>query len=176
MNPDERPSKRGAFLSFLREGWVSLHLDARHLGVEVPPALSDQPHLVLQYGRNMPIPIPDLEVTEGGVSATLSFSRASHQTWVPWEAVYVIACTDGRGVLYHEDVPADVTLGPDVQTDRAVSGDIDWPYGYGDDQPPRRALRSVPAPIPAEKARAAAVAASVSFPKRRRRPQLRLVK
>ena len=29
---------------------------------------------------------------------------------VPWSAVYVVACDDGRGVLYPEDVPEDVSV------------------------------------------------------------------
>src|SRR5688572_13439701 len=105
MQPEERPSKRDAFLAFLAEGWVSIHLDARRPGVRVPEVLGENRHLVLQYGRNMPISIPDLEVSEEGVSATLSFSRTAHKTHVPWSAVYIVACTDGRGVLYYEDVP-----------------------------------------------------------------------
>src|SRR4051794_27971360 len=110
MNADERPSKRDAFAAFLQEGWVSLHLDARRPGVGVPVAFATEPHLVLQYGRNMPIPIPDLEVTDEGVSATLSFSREPHKTHIPWSSVYVVACTDGRGILYYEDVPQEVSL------------------------------------------------------------------
>ncbi len=34
MKPDERPSKKEAFAAFLKEGWVSVHLDARRPGVE----------------------------------------------------------------------------------------------------------------------------------------------
>src|SRR4029453_12034828 len=89
-------------------------------GVVVPQAFSAEPHLVLQYGRNMPIPIPDLEVTDDGVSATLSFSRAPHRTHVPWSSVYVVACTDGRGILYYEDVPQEVSLMPPPGTTAAA--------------------------------------------------------
>lgn len=110
MNPEERPSKRDAFLAFFGEGWVSIHLDARREGVEVPSEFADNRHLVLQYGQNMPIPIPDLSVNDKGVSATLSFSRTPYRTFVPWSAVYIVACTDGRGILYYEDVPEDVSL------------------------------------------------------------------
>jgi hypothetical protein len=42
---------------------------------------------VLSYGLDMPVPIPDLEVTDSGISATLSFSREPFKTFVPWEAV-----------------------------------------------------------------------------------------
>jgi len=66
MDGSEKPSKPDAFLTLLSEGWVSLHLDARHPGVVVPAPFSSQTHLVLQYGRSMPVPIPDLEVTAAG--------------------------------------------------------------------------------------------------------------
>jgi stringent starvation protein B len=182
MNPDERPSKRDAFAAFLREGWVSLHLDARRAGVAVPPAFASEPHLVLQYGRNMPIPIPDLEVTDDGVSATLSFSRAPHRTHVPWSAVYVVACTDGRGILYYEDVPQEVSLmappgapgkiAPAPAPEAAAAADTD--EEADEPAPAVRRLRSVPAD--ADPDAALAEAAIDDAPKRRRRPQLRLVK
>jgi stringent starvation protein B len=110
MNPDERPSKRDAFNAFFGEGWVSIHLDARREGVEVPDEFAVNRHLVLQYGQSMPIPIPDLKVDDDGITATLSFSRTPHRTFVPWAAVYIVACNDGRGILYYEDVPEDVSF------------------------------------------------------------------
>jgi len=110
MRSPERPSKHEAFLALLQEGWTSLHLDARRPGVIVPPHLRAEPHLVLQYGHDLPIPIPDLEVDEHGVRATLSFSKNPQRTFVPWTSVYVVTCNDGRGVLYHEDVPEDVSI------------------------------------------------------------------
>ena len=41
----------------------------------------------LEYGLDMPLPIYDLKITENGIAATLSFSRVSFATFVPWEAV-----------------------------------------------------------------------------------------
>jgi stringent starvation protein B len=187
MNPDERPSKRDAFTAFLREGWVSLHLDARRSGVIVPPSFATEPHLVLQYGRNMPIPIPDLEVTDEGVSATLSFSRAPHRPHVPWSAVYVVACTDGRGILYYEDVPQEVSLMPPAGTVAVRPGtlapapaeqvDGDEEEEEIADHSPRdlRRLRSVPADVDARE-EPTEVELTTPAPRRRRRPQLRLVK
>jgi len=187
MDGEQRPTKREVFLTFLQEGWVSLHLDARRMGVVLPSSLSPEPHLVLQYGRNMPIPIPDLEITDGGVGATLSFSRAPHRTFVPWTSVYAVACTDGRGVLYEEDVPPEVSLfvAGDHEAGRregAINGpsNATIPLAPGARPTPRTAahLRSVPAEDqPVEVAVAPetpddAPAAS----QRRKRPQLRLVK
>jgi stringent starvation protein B len=186
MNSGERPSKRDAFIAFLQEGWVSLHLDARRGGVAVPPAFAGEPHLVLQYGRNMPIPIPDLEVTDDGVTATLSFSRAPHRTHVPWSSVYVVACTDGRGILYYEDVPQEVSLMPPPGAAAARPAAAPAPAeeaGADDDEEelgeeiPRevRRLRSIPAEI-AGREDHTEVDLTAPPPRRRRRPQLRLVK
>jgi len=177
MSSSERPSKQQAFLALLREGWTSLHLDARRAGVVVPEQLHGEPHLVLQYGHDLPIPIPDLEVDDYGVRATLSFSRAAHRTVVPWSAVYVVACDDGRGVLYSEDVPPDVTViaaratsdaaPPDLEADlEAEADEIAMPVAR------QSLLRSVPADSTAP----AADYVDAPLARRRRRPQLRLVK
>ena len=172
MDDSERPSKKDALLALLRAGWASLHLDARCPGVVVPAPFSSQAHLVLQYGRNMPIPISDLEVTEAGISATLSFSRVSHRTYVPWHAVYAVTCTNGCGVLYREDMPADVALA--TPTD---AGMMELPlvrenkqsgYAMRDDGPGLRA-------VPAEEDLAVGELA-IHLHSRRRRPQLRVVK
>ncbi|HEX7508166.1 MAG TPA: ClpXP protease specificity-enhancing factor SspB [Polyangia bacterium] len=172
MDDSERPSKRDAFLALLRAGWASLHLDARCPGVVVPAPFSSQAHLVLQYGRNMPIPITDLEVTEAGISATLSFSRVSHRTYVPWHAVYAVTCTNGCGVLYREDVPADVALATPTDAgmmELQLEREYRQPgYALRDEGPGLRA-------VPAEEDLAVGEMA-IHLHSRRRRPQLRVVK
>ena len=173
MDDSERPSKKDAFLALMRAGWASLHLDARCPGVVVPAPFSSQAHLVLQYGRNMPIPIIDLEVTEAGVTATLSFSRVSHRTYVPWHAVYAVTCTNGCGMVYREDMPADVALATPTDvglTELQLQGQERKRAGYGlsDDGP---GLRVVP---PEEDLGGAEMA--IHLHSRRRRPQLRVVK
>jgi len=160
----------------------------------VPVHLKGEGHLVLQYGRNLPIPIPDLQVDESGVSATLSFARAPHQTVVPWSAVYVIASEDGRGVLYNEDIPRDVSViaaGADTSAGQPAAGtapggeSVDGEGGpdvadLAPPPPPVRALRAVPLGGTFEDESvgmlAAASPAEVMPARRRRRPQLRLVK
>jgi hypothetical protein len=100
---------------------------------------------------------------------------------VPWSAVYVVACDDGRGVLYSEDVPPDVTViaarttsdapPPDMQLD-----DPDMQLQMEEEAAemdiPRRLLRSVPADAAATGTDFAAPIAA----RRRRRQQHRLVK
>ncbi len=176
MSSSERPSKQQAFLALLREGWTSLHLDARRPGVVVPQQLRGEPHLVLQYGHDLPIPIPDLEVDEYGVRATLSFSRAAHRTVVPWSAVYVVACDDGRGVLYSEDVPPDVTVIAARATSDAPPPDLEAEMVEAEEMAMPVARQSLLRSVPADAAAAAAEFDAPMAARRRRRPQLRLVK
>jgi stringent starvation protein B len=184
MSP-ERPSKQEVFLALLREGWTSLHLDARRPGVIIPSHLRGEAHLVLQYGHDLPIPIPDLEVDEYGVRATLSFAKTPHLTVVPWSAVYVVACDDGRGVLYQEDVPEDVSIvasrtpadgalpDADITPDQPARSVMRGGGGSGSSgQSTARLLRSVPADAAPEPGAFDEPLAA----RRRRRPQLRLVK
>jgi hypothetical protein len=214
MRSPERPSKHEAFLALLQEGWTSLHLDARRPGVIVPPHLRAEPHLVLQYGHDLPIPIPDLEVDEHGVHATLSFSKNPQRTFVPWSSVYVVTCNDGRGVLYHEDVPEDVSIiathphgdrlpdetvtvggGSEVSDLAPEGGDPEGGYDDGEDEAfespaqenavgasgpsgriSRRLLRLVPHDGAGAGAGSAAAFERPAAGRRRRKPQLRLVK
>ncbi len=121
----------------------------------------------------MPIPITDLEVTDAGISATLSFSRIPHRTYVPWSAVYAVTCTNGCGVLYAEDIPADVAVATPIDTgmvelevgqkSRKSGG-----YSIRDEEPWLRA-------VPPEEA-FAATDVPIHLHSRRRRPQLRVVK
>ena len=206
MNPDERPTKRDAFNAFFGEGWVSIHLDARRDGVKVPDEHTSNRHLVLQYGQNMPIPIPDLRVDDQGITATLSFSRTPHRTFVPWTAVYIVACNDGRGILYYEDVPEDVsffTRPLDAKTGDPTGAVLDAESRIGGpsedegdteveqldndgeaaESPPakrkravkrERLLKSVPAEPPSNEPEGEEATASTT--RRRKRPQLRVVK
>lgn len=194
MQSPERPSKQEAFLALLREGLASLHLDARRPGVVVPAHLRAEAHLVLQYGYDLPIPIPDLQVDEHGVTATLSFSKSPQHTTVPWAAVYIVACDDGRAILYQEDVPEDVSIigaralddgGAEIGAEGGASDDgADLPGDGGSARAvagtrgssgriSERMLRSVPDEgVPETDSDLQPVGGA----RRRRKPQLRLVK
>lgn len=175
MDGSERPSKQEAFLSLLSEGWVALHLDARRPGVVVPAPFSSQAQLVLQYGRSMPIPIPDLEVTAAGVSATLSFSRVPHRTYVPWSAVFAVTCTNGCGALYREDVPLELCFfhqGDDGDLPPLMAKVNEGAQTLPVDEP---WLHSVPL-LAEEETEIESDGMLMRAPARRRRPQLRVVK
>ncbi|HVV48555.1 MAG TPA: ClpXP protease specificity-enhancing factor SspB [Polyangia bacterium] len=158
-------------MALLKEGWTSLHLDARRAGVVVPASFRGEAHLVLQYGHDLPIAIPDLEVDDQGVRATLSFSRQEHLTVVPWSAVYAVVCMDGRGVLYPEDVPSDVSViaAPEAAAEVPAAEVAAAEVAAAGGEVGARRLRSIPAHPDAE------LEEPLATP-RRRRPQLRLVK
>jgi hypothetical protein len=73
----------------------------------VPQPFRAQAELVLQFGYQLRVPIPDLEVDEEGITGTLSFARRPFWCRVPWSAVYAIAGEDGRGFRWAEDMPRD---------------------------------------------------------------------
>ena len=132
------PPKRDVMLALLQAAdSVYVNFDPRRDGVLVPPQLKRQPRVVLQYGMNMAIPIPDLDVGEEGIGATLSFDRMPTWTFVPWSAVFAIVSQDQRGMLWEADVPREVQVdpkkqpatGPTAVPDKAPLTDASAPAG-----------------------------------------------
>lgn len=109
MSPTQPlPPKKEVGLALLERSSVYVHLDPRQDAVEVPAMFKKQPQLVLQVGMNMPVPIPDLRFDDEGMSCTLSFNRAPFFCVVPWASVFAMVGEDGRGMVWPDDVPAEV--------------------------------------------------------------------
>lgn len=102
------PPKKDVVRALLLRGSVFVHLDPRNEGVSVPGWLREQPQLVLQVGLDMPLPIPDLRIDDFGVHATLSFQRAPWTCLIPWQAVFALVGEDGKGMVWAEDMPAEI--------------------------------------------------------------------
>jgi len=102
------PPKQDVATLLLQGTSLFIHLDPRKTEVLVPLWFKKQPQLVLQVGLNMAIPIPDLRVDDGGVSATLSFSRTPFWCHIPWSAIYALVGEDGRGMIWPDEVPSEV--------------------------------------------------------------------
>jgi hypothetical protein len=103
------PPKQDVARALLLSGSVFIHLDPRREGVAVPKWLRRQPQLVLQVGLDMAIPIPDLRVDERGIYGTLSFNRSPFTCLLPWEAIFALAGDDGRGMVWPESMPAEIS-------------------------------------------------------------------
>ncbi len=109
MSPTQPlPPKKDVALALLERSSVYVHLDPRHMTAVVPTWFKKQPQLVLQVGMNMPVPIPDLHVDDDGLSCTLSFNRSPFFCVVPWASVFAMVGDDGRGMVWPEDVPAEI--------------------------------------------------------------------
>jgi stringent starvation protein B len=103
------PDKRQTLLHFLERGVTMVHLDARKDGVVVPPQYAQEPHLRLNlsYRYN----IPDLEMNDRRVQATLSFGGRPFQCLLPWTSIFGITSHAGEGQVWPEDLPGEVMEG-----------------------------------------------------------------
>jgi stringent starvation protein B len=132
MSPTQPlPPKKEVALALLERSSVYVHLDPRQVDVVVPPKFKRQAQLVLQVGLNMAVQIPDLRLDDDGIGCTLSFDRVPFFCVVPWASVFAMVDTDGRGMVWPDDVPAEVARQNQV---RAVDGG-------GQREPPRAAER-----------------------------------
>ncbi len=102
------PPKKEVALALLERSSIYVHLDPRQPAVVVPVGFKKQPQLVLQVGLNMPVPIPDLHLDDDGISCTLSFNREAFLCVMPWASIFAIVGEDGRGMVWPDDVPAEV--------------------------------------------------------------------
>ena len=93
----------------LSQGSLFVHLDPRIDGVVVPQWYRSEPQLVLQIGFDMPVPIPDLQVDSEGIYGTLSFNRSPFTCNVQWDAVFALAGDDGRGMVWPDSMPNEIS-------------------------------------------------------------------
>jgi stringent starvation protein B len=126
--PGAMPKKREVVNKLLQDGPVLVHLDARRPGVDVPDQFREDPKLVLRFGFGLSPPIPDLEVDDHGVRATLTFRGRPFHCRVPWAAVYAVVAEDGRGLVWPEHVP------PEVQKEYVRSGVADSDEALDDEE------------------------------------------
>ena len=103
------PPKVDVARLLLTQGSVFIHLDPRSDSVVVPPWYRREPQLVLQVGFEMPVPIPDLRIDAEGVYGTLSFNRSPFTCHVGWDAVFALAGEDGRGMVWPDSMPDEIS-------------------------------------------------------------------
>jgi stringent starvation protein B len=134
------PPKKEVALALLERSSVFVHLDPRQTTVVVPPGFKKQPQLVLQVGLNMSVRIPDLRVDEEGMSCTLSFNRTPFFCVVPWSSVFAMMDDEGQGMVWPDDVPAEVARQAQVRAADGPAAPEAAKAGPGDD-PKRDAPR-----------------------------------
>jgi hypothetical protein len=95
MSEDSRDQKdmfglmKAAFEDLLSHEPVVRVVFIDHPLLDVPKDVrpKERETTTFEYGLNLPVPIDDLEITDVGIGATLSFSRSFRPTFVPWAAV-----------------------------------------------------------------------------------------
>jgi hypothetical protein len=122
MTHSALPPKHEVLFALLQQGSVFVHLDPRRPSVRCPDWLKAQPSVVLQIGYGLQPSIADLAVEAGGVSCTLSFDGAPYACRLPWHAIYALVGSAGRGMVWPEDVPAEVLSGSRRQHTSDVGG------------------------------------------------------
>lgn len=87
----ESEEKRRVADALLRKGWIKVQFDPNRVFVTIPPWFRGRSsHVILQFGYNMPVPIPDLAVDEVGISGTLHFDGKPYLCFIPWTAVSAV--------------------------------------------------------------------------------------
>jgi stringent starvation protein B len=133
------PPKLDVARYLLAQGSLFVHLDPRVQGVVVPQWYCSEPQLVLQIGFDMPVPIPDLQVDAEGIYGTLSFNRSPFTCQVQWDAVFALAGDDGRGMVWPDSMPEEISQEIEREAGREP------PPPPVEERPSLRVLRSVEA-------------------------------
>jgi len=98
--------KRELFEEWLKNGIVTVLLDARANGVVVPDEFRKDGDLRLNFSYNYHI--PDFNFDNTAVWATLAFEDGSSYCRVPWKSVYGIqSAVLNQGAVWFGDFPAD---------------------------------------------------------------------
>jgi len=149
MQPTRLPRKKDVALALLEQASVFVHVDPRLDEVRVPPWFKRQPQLVLQIGLNMPVPIPDLDVSDHGLSCTLSFNRSPFLCQIPWGSVFALVGESGRGMVWPDDVPPEVAAQAQKQAKPKLASVPDAakeePVALAEKAPARKKSKKAPA-------------------------------
>jgi len=99
--------KRKAALGILSYSWLTVHLRTNedHSDLVIPAHLKRAKFIALQFGIDMPVPIPDMRVLPNAISGTLSYGGVSFWTSVPWSVIYAMSDQNGRGQVWPDDSP-----------------------------------------------------------------------
>ena len=119
MKQQSTPSKKLITQGLYESGYVRVLFDPMAAGVVAPEYLKGPAQVAFDYGMALPVPIPDLDISDEGIRATLSFDRVPQRTFVPWGAVYCVVSPNFGTVAWPADVPTSVA----AESKAAVRGE-----------------------------------------------------
>ena len=89
---------------------VFVYINRNVPGIKLPSHIPDGESIALQFGYDLPIPIPDLQFDDDTVQASLSFGGQRFYVVVPWASVFAITNEDGIGTMFRSLKPNSVTI------------------------------------------------------------------
>ncbi len=98
--------KRRLFEQLLEQGIATLHLDPRKPGVQVPAKFASQEMLLLNFSYRYNL--ADFRFDDREVVGTLTFQGVPFRCVLPWQAVFAITNPAREGLVWEEDLPAEV--------------------------------------------------------------------
>lgn len=120
------PAKKAVFDALIQRGseHVHVHFDPRFDNVLVPAHLARQHQVVLAVGYNFTNPpILNLTVDDLGIYGIFSFKGVPEQCFIPWQRVFALVGTDGKGMVYQADIPDEVKNA--IQRDQELRGNVE---------------------------------------------------
>jgi len=103
--------KQGVLESLLNDGEVTIHLDPRRPGVDLPQHLMERPAVGLNLSRRYDLSV--FEIDDAGVRADLRFDGHRYLCVIPWCAVFSIRMRGAeQACVYIADIPTDLRAPP----------------------------------------------------------------
>ena len=87
---------------------VMIFVDPRGDYVLVPKECKAKLPLLIALGLNLPIPIPDMILSEDGISATLSFGERFYFCVMPWDSIFGMVKPDNTGPIWPKHIPEEL--------------------------------------------------------------------
>ena len=117
---DSNVAKFTVAKKILEKGIVKVHCDPRLEGVHVPPHLSEDPVLLLQFAYGFQL--PSFQLDEEAISAVLNFNGLRYHCVVPWESVFALTAPEfgHEGHFWPEDVPREMMETLEASADDSV--------------------------------------------------------
>ncbi|MBR58189.1 MAG: stringent starvation protein B [Myxococcales bacterium] len=118
---DRATEKMRRVEELLEQGMVMVHLDARLMGVAVPAAHLGNHALALNLSYRFEI--PDFEISDQGIQASLSFSGDPFPCLLPWDAIFAVRShVDDSFFVWPEDVPVELLVRARTELSRTSGG------------------------------------------------------